>query len=147
MEKIETTTIIHSTPQKVWQTLMDFDQYEQWNPFIKSIDGVASTGETLKVVIQPDGMKAQVFRPEVIQIKVNKEFRWVGHLFVKGLFDGEHYFLIQPTGDGSVTLIHGEIFRGLLARVILKMIRKSTRSGFEAMNNALKLKAETNQTV
>lgn len=36
-----------------------------------------------------------VFTPEVIEAKVNEELRWVGRLAIPGIFDGEHYFILE----------------------------------------------------
>ena len=69
-----------------------------------------------------EGMKPQVFTPKVLKLKKNREFRWLGHLFIKGLFDGEHYFVLEESDNGGTKVIHGEIFSGILVRPLLKMI-------------------------
>lgn len=142
MKTIETTIIVHSTTEEVWQVLMNFEDYPKWNPFIKSIEGATGSGYYLTVKIQPEGMKTLEFKPEILCKKRNMEFRWKGKLFISGLFDGEHYFLIKHLEDGNVEFVHGEHFSGILSRAILKMIGSKTKSGFEAMNLALKQRVE-----
>ena len=34
------------------------------------------------------------FKPNILVFEENKELRWLGKLFFKGLFDGEHKFEI-----------------------------------------------------
>ena len=82
------------------------------------------------------------FRPTVLRSDKNREFRWLGKLFVKGLFDGEHYFILTPINEQQTQLEHGEHFRGLLVNLIMKQIEGNTMAGFEAMNQALKERAE-----
>ncbi|MDB4074995.1 MAG: hypothetical protein QNL36_07160 [Crocinitomicaceae bacterium] len=41
------------------------------------------------------------------------------------------------------TFFHGEKFSGLFTGVILKMIQKGTIGGFKAMNEALKVRVES----
>lgn len=83
------------------------------------------------------------FRPVVLSNRENQEFSWLGRLLVPGLFDGEHYFRLEPLGPLHTRLIHGELFSGLLARLAHKGLTGATRQGFEAMNLALKQRVET----
>ena len=59
------------------------------------------------------------------------------------LFDGEHSFSIEPLSEGHVWFIQRERFKGLLLRLLSKMLDNDTRRGFEEMNRALKLRAES----
>jgi hypothetical protein len=138
-KNIETTIKIKASAEKIWSILTDFQKYPEWNPFVLSMEGEAKEGTTLKANIQ--GMK---FKPIVLAAKTNKEFRWLGSLFVKGLFDGEHYFVLNENGDGTTTLIHGEFFGGLLVSLFSKALDTKTKSGFEKLNEALKQRAERN---
>ena len=142
MKSIDTSILIHSTPEIVWSVLMDFNSYPEWNPFIISIEGDTKEGATLKNTIRVNNKSAQVFKPTILELKPKREFQWLGHLFVRGLFDGEHYFLIEQVDKKSVRLRHGEKFSGLLASALMKIIGKNTKNGFEAMNEALKKRAE-----
>lgn len=141
MKSIRTEITIDAAPSTVWNTLMDFADYENWNPFIH-VTGCAEVGSRLANTIFLEGRKPQVFQPEVLAVVPEQEFRWEGHLFVRGLFDGEHYFQLEALPGGKCRLIHGENFRGLLAGMILGMIGEQTRQGFEKMNQALKERCE-----
>jgi hypothetical protein len=138
-KNIETTIRIKATAEKIWNILTDFQKYPEWNPFVFSMEGEAKEGTNLKANIQ--GMK---FKPLVLAAKKNQEFRWKGSLFVKGLFDGEHYFMLNENGDGTTTLTHGEFFSGLLVAMFSKTLDTKTKSGFEKLNEALKQRAESN---
>ena len=61
---------------------------------------------------------------------------------MRGLFDGEHSFTIEPLGENHVRFVQRESFRGLLVPLLLRMVEKDTRRGFEEMNQALKTRAE-----
>ena len=82
------------------------------------------------------------FRPTVLVAEERKEFRWRGRLIVPGLFDGEHYFRIEPLGPARTALTHGEDFSGLLAGTLRSRIREPVREAFTAMNRALKERVE-----
>ncbi len=83
------------------------------------------------------------FRPTVLVAEPNRELRWLGRLFMPGLFDGEHSFSIEPLGEGRVRFDQRERFRGVLVPLLSKMLDSDMRSGFEEMNRALKLRAES----
>ena len=87
------------------------------------------------------------FKPTVLKADTNQEFRWKGHLFVKGLFDGEHFFKLEETAEGHTRFIHGENFSGILSGMVLKKVGKATRAGFAAMNEALKNQVEQLESV
>lgn len=142
MKNLETSILINSSAQTVWNILLDFEKYPDWNPFIQTVKGQPIVGTKLVTSILLPGQKAQQFEPEVKVCKTAKEFRWLGKLFVKGLFDGEHYFLLEPVGKQQVKFIHGENFSGLLVSPIMALIGTSTKQGFELMNQALKQQAE-----
>src|SRR5262249_12948947 len=113
MHRIETSVEINASAKRVWSLLMDFPAYPRWNPFLRSIEGVPSVGESLKVVIRSPGSGGMRFQPEVLACEPEREFRWKGRLWMAGLFDGEHYFRLEPS-SGGVLFAQGEAFSGLL---------------------------------
>lgn len=142
MHEIMTDIEIESTPEDVWKILVDFAAYTNWNPFIRSIEGRAKKGELLKVSIQPVDGKLLAFRPTVLIATPSKELRWLGRFLFPGIFDGEHYFRIEPISSNRVKFIQGERFSGLLVAFAKSSLDIGTQRGFVAMNQALKNLAE-----
>ena len=141
MKLIETRILIKATPDQVWAVLTDFKSFPDWNPFIRSISGSQVAGEILEVQIQPPGGKAMTFRPQVLKFEPSREFRWKGKLLFKGVFDGEHYFLLEKTPENETRLTHGETFSGFLVSLLGGMLSK-TEAGFRLMNEAIKDRCE-----
>jgi hypothetical protein len=142
MKELETKIEIDAPAELVWQILMDFDSYPQWNPFIRKITGEPKTGSKLQVVVQSPGSRAMTFKPVVVKADSTRELRWLGRLLVPGLFDGEHRFVIEPAGENKVIFTHAERFTGLLVPLLWKSLDTNTREGFQQMNQALKKLAE-----
>ncbi|MDR6968094.1 hypothetical protein J2X31_002109 [Flavobacterium arsenatis] len=134
--------MINATPDKVWAVLTDFENYPNWNPFIKSIIGEPKVGSQITVSIAPPDGKIMTFKPVVVVFNPNREFRWVGKLFFKGLFDGEHKFELIDRGNGTTIFYHSETFKGMLVRLFKKKLENSTKKGFEMMNENLKRRVE-----
>lgn len=141
-KKLHTEITINATPERVWEILTDYKAYPIWNPFLKSLEGDVLVGKQIKVHITPPDGKAMMFKPRVISYEKNSELKWLSHLWIKGLFDGEHRFQLIRNSDNTTTFIHSEKFNGLLVSLFSKMIENNTRRGFEAMNRELKKLAE-----
>ena len=141
MKNIRTEIIIDAPIATVWNILMNFDNYPNWNPFIH-IKGNPVVGQHLENTIFLEGQKPQIFKPKIIDIQPNKLLRWEGNLLIKGLFDGVHSFQLAAINQDQTRLIHEENFKGILVGLVLKMIGKATEEGFEKMNLALKEQCE-----
>lgn len=142
MKSISTDIVIHASVETVWDILTDFEKYPSWNPFIKSIKGLAEPGDRFKVVIQQPGSTPMAFRPTCLKFDKNREIRWLGHFLIRGLFDGEHIFELKKIGEKKTKFVQREIFRGLLVPLLWNQLNTKTRSGFELMNTELKARAE-----
>jgi hypothetical protein len=146
-KQLRTHIDIHASPERVWQILTDFAAYPQWNPFMTRAAGTPHPGQRLRIRLQPVGGRAVTFRPTVLEATPGRELRWLGHLLVPGIFDGEHHFTIQPLGDGQVRLIQQEDFRGLLVPLLAASLDRRYLPAFQLMNQALKRRAEQPQPV
>jgi len=139
---LQTEIRIEATADHVWEVLTDFECYPQWNPLLSKVRGRPVVGERLHATITMGRFLRLPIRPRVILVEAPSELRWRGHLPIPGLFSGEHFFLIEPRGNGRVSLIHGEVYGGLLRHVFFNGVGRLTRSAFNKMNEALKRRVE-----
>ena len=140
--KITTGTDINSSPATVWNVLTDFPAFPEWTPFIKSVAGDLVEGSKLKVQLQPPGGRAITMTPTLLSVVPQHELKWLGHLLIPGIFDGEHHFSIHPAGDGRVRFTQEESFKGMMVPLTRSVLAK-TENGFHEMNKALKQRAES----
>jgi hypothetical protein len=138
MLELRTETDIDAPVERIWRVLMDFAAYPEWNPFIRSIHGKPDVGSRLEVEIGASGTRPMRFRPTVRGVVPNREFRWLGHLGVRGLFDGEHIFELTPLSMGSTRFVQRERFRGIFLPLLARRLERDARRGFEEMNRALR---------
>lgn len=138
-KEIKTEIIIKSTPEKVWAILIDFEKYPNWNPFIVSIKGQVQKGKKITVKIEPPGSKSMTFKPTIITKVENRELSWLGSVLFSGLFDGTHKFEVIDNGNGTVTFVQSEQFKGVFVGLFNP---EKTKKGFNAMNRELKELAE-----
>jgi hypothetical protein len=141
MREITTETIIDAAPGKVWEELTDLASYPDWNPFIPEAAGRIADGNRLVLKMTPPDGRAMTFRPKVTKNDPARELRWFGHLGVRGIFDGEHYFRLEELPGGRTRLVHGEKFTGITVGLFGGVLEKTER-GFEELNEALRERCE-----
>ncbi len=129
---------IHAPDTQVWQVLTDFSHYPQWNPYIRQASGELRTGAQLYIFNQSSGTDGISFRPTVLKVEPNRELRWLGYVYLPGLFDGEHIFTIKRLDGTHVHFAQCEIFTGIGVPIEAHSLDTETQRDFEAMNRALK---------
>ncbi len=142
MKEIKAEIEIEASAVRVWDVLTDFEAYPEWNPFLRKISGDTKAGGKLRVFIQPPGSRGFAFRPRLLDFETRSKIRWFGHLFVPGLVDGEHTLAIEEIEGGRVRFRQQEKFTGLFLPLLSRTLA-ATSQGFEAMNRALKERAES----
>ena len=142
MRELNTEIVINAPADRVWKILTDLKQFSAWNPFITQAEGEIEEGARLRVHIEPPGGTAMTFKPTVTHVAPERELRWLGRLLLPGVFDGEHCFEMSPLGEGRTRFVQREKFSGLLVPFLWNSLATNTRRGFQAMNAALKDRAE-----
>jgi hypothetical protein len=99
-------------------------------------------GSRLVMRMQPIGARAVTLRPTVVEATPGHRLRWQGRLGMPGIFDAEHSLTITPREEGGVRLSQEERFTGVLVPLMARSLDRHTQPAFEAMNAALKHRAE-----
>ena len=136
-QHIRTDIEIAAPPDRVWEMLADIDRYPEWNPYHVKVEGALAVGQELVVTIhKPNGEKLTI-KPHVMRLVPGRELTWGGG--IRGLFYGEHVFLVEPTHQGHTRLVHKEEFTGIF--VPLASLG-AIDEGYRLMNRRLKERAE-----
>jgi len=141
-QNIETVIDIPASRGEVWETLTNVEGHTDWNPFITKMEGEIGEGLRLINTMSPKPGQSMVFKPKVLKVDQNRELRWLGRLLIPGLFDGEHYFLLEESSTGT-KLTHGENFSGI---GLIFMNVQNFEKNFDQMNRALLQQVVTKQT-
>ena len=129
--EISTSIEIEAPAEAVWAQLADTAAYPDWNPFIRSFEGELVEGGKVSARIEPPGGRGMSFKPKLLAVEPGRELRWIGHVLIPGLFDGEHHFVIEPLGEGRSRLTQSESFSGLLVRALAGTLG-AAEQGFRA---------------
>lgn len=141
MKSIRVVTDIAASVEIVWAELTAVSTYAEWNPFITTLRGDLVQGSRLEIRIEPPGGRAMTFRPTITDVVEETRLEWLGRLVVPGLFDGRHSFTLKAVGAAESRLTQEEEFTGILVPLMGTMLGR-TLAGFEAMNDALRVRAE-----
>jgi hypothetical protein len=140
---ISTTVDIDAPKQSVWEVLTDFAAYDEWNPDMK-VEGTAQVGTKLSVHMGASGGRGMAFKPTVLAATPDEELRWLGKLGFGGIFDGEHFFILEGNADGTTQLTHGELYSGIVVALIGPFMNKEkSQAGYEGFNCVLKQRVES----
>lgn len=134
---VQASTEIAAPAPAVWTALTDFARYAEWNPFIRQARGKARPGEDVHVRVRSSFGLPLAFRATVLESEENHELHWRGHVLAPWLACGEHWFAIEPAGEGRVRFVQRERFTGLVPRLAARLLAREAKRGFEAMNEAL----------
>ncbi|MBZ0235032.1 MAG: SRPBCC family protein [Deltaproteobacteria bacterium] len=144
MIELSSATEIDAPAEAVWRTLTDFEHFSEWNPFIREAHGTTDVGGTVTVRVQPSfGGPRLPLHATILFRDDNHELRWKGSLLAPWLGAGEHTFTIEPIGAHRVRFVQREVFTGALPRLLAPILARETQRGFDAMNLALKARAES----
>ena len=141
-KELQSSIDIEAPTQKVWDLLVDFAAYPTWNPFITRAEGPIEVGGRLTLRMQPVGGSAVTLRPTLVEVVEGHRLRWRGLVGVRGLFDADHQFIVEPRGVAGSRLVQQEHFSGLLVPFFRRSLDRGTLPAFHAMNAALKDRAE-----
>jgi len=142
MKLAHSEIVIDASAENVWNVLTDLAGYSNWNPLITKAKGPLQVGKKIQMRIQPPGLLGRDFAVEILEIVPLKKIRWLGKTMLKGLLDGDHYFIIEPLNDHQSRLLHYEHFSGLFVLFLGGLLATRMKRGFDEMNLALKKHVE-----
>lgn len=142
---IETPAIQIGAPATaVWDILVDFARYREWNPFTVRVETSGVIGEPVIAYIAR-GRSTKLMRQEFVleQFDPPVQIAWrLPKMFHRSLFTAYRIQRVDPLGPGECTYTTSDEFSGLLARRIHRAQGQWVERQFIRMAEALKARAE-----
>lgn len=163
--QVGTRIEIHGTTTAAWDALTNFPNYPDWNPFVRYAAVVSPLNITLPDQYPVEGK--QLFLTTQIPplpLPVNKDtpgnllhtqfaYENVTHVqpelgrlswvYVgKVLIEAERWQAVSDIGNGITLYESREVFNGLLATTLKKLLGEALQESFDAQGKALKLLVE-----
>jgi hypothetical protein len=137
----ETRILINASIAIVWETLIQLEKYEEWNPTLQ-FRGEARVGAKLPMRVRLFNFSFTV--PVNFEaVDTEKELRWCGG--PKWLLSGSHYFKLRQAGENgtSTELIQGEHFQGVGLPLLWPLIKNELDRLYQGTNASIKQRAES----
>jgi len=137
MASILTEIFLDHPVDRVWQILVDFDHYADWNPLNIKAKGQASLGAKIPMTFLNPASPGHTIRQTVTvtTFEPGRALAWSGSIPL--LFNGRHYFTLAQEASG-VRLQHGEELGGWIGNRFTKtQIDRDFIPHYEAVNRAL----------
>lgn len=142
--EIREDIVIHAPPEKVWNAIVNFENYQQWNSQLKYLGGTVEPQGKLHLKLQVEGAEPYEFKPVISRWEKPKTFAWLATTGLPRIFDGEHFYELHELDEGRHTrVVNREEYRGILSLVMKNLpMMKNAPAGFAQMNEELKAYVE-----
>lgn len=142
MREIRTEIEIAAPLSKVWSTLTDFDNWNDWNPIVTQAYGAATLGSKLTITMcGNDGKDGPKYMPVITNFDAPKSFRWRAKMMAGFLFTNDKVFELEETDSGT-RLMHSELYGGILVPMFWSKLTEHVSPMLNSMNDALKILTE-----
>jgi hypothetical protein len=146
MKEIKTEIEIKAPIEQVWKTLVDFNNWKNWNPIVSDVSGSSSLGSKLSVIMRgKNGKATQKYQPVISNFESPKSFRWRAKMGAEFLFTNDKVLELEKTNSGT-RVIHKELFSGLMVNMFWKKMETFVPGMLDSMNAALKKQVEKTLT-
>jgi len=143
MQTIKTEIEISAPSSKVWDIIVDINNWKEWSPIINASSGEASIGSKLSITMagKEEGKDGPKYNPIIKELNKPNYFCWRAHMLAGFIFTNDKIFELEETKSGT-RLTHTETFKGLLAPMFSGQMEKGVPQMLNSMNKALKELAE-----
>lgn len=134
--KVEHRVGVPASSKAIWDVLSDLKRWPEWNGLYPEIAGLLRIQQKLSIKEAFPGRAPRAIRPMVYDWVPNAQIIWI-HSELFGLVKRIRYIEIETLNeqDTSCILSNGEIYQGLLGKMIGAARRKWLKRGFEQLNN------------
>ena len=134
-KSVRDVVIINTDQKKVWNVLLNVEDYERWNPTMKYLKGKMQEGKKITYQFSESQQKKYNVSAKVLKIEENKLLNQKGG--VPFILTFNHKYILEPVeGEKSKTkcIIHEE-YRGI---GVLFWNPNSVLMAYQKLNKALK---------
>lgn len=134
-----TEIIINAPKQFVWDRLVDFEGYKDWNPFVRQASAEFKVGSNIRFLEDLQEFGQHWITAKFLLIQEPDEFVWQGNVFANFLFKVRHGFKLESIDEEQTRFIHSHRHTGLLLPYLDRRgIFQRSREGYIRYNEALK---------
>jgi uncharacterized protein YndB with AHSA1/START domain len=141
---IESVTVeIDAPAQLVWDVMVDYARYPEWNPYTVEVETTLEIGDPIDLTLpNPDGSEGTFVNREFIRVvDPPHHLRYDTGEQMEGIFAYRDQW-IEPLGPERCTYRTTDTFSGEHASLVIETTGAWVKEGFDAVAHALKARAE-----
>lgn len=142
MTQVSAAVEIDAPPRAVWDRLVAFETYGQWNPLLTRISAQLEVGGRVRATVDQPGFPPVPLRAEITALDRDRRLSWISGVPTQQVLSATHTFELDATERGT-RFVQRESFGGLGGRFVPGVFARRLTTGFRAMNTALKRRVET----
>ena len=132
---------VQAPAEIVWEVVSEFETWHQWNPLYRRAEGQMKIGTALVLEQHLPGEPPRVVQPVVQDWVPYEQLHWRSSR-MGGFVTAIRYLEIENMGPENATFSNGELFMGLLLRLISRDERRRLKAAFTEMGEAVRDRAE-----
>jgi len=141
MNEVEVFVEIDAPPEAVWEALLAFDTYPEWNPLTRRVEGIVIDGTERRDRDDLEDSRGLLDGQLLVTVEPYRRLAWLDRFVLPFALDRYHEFHLRPIDDGSRTqLLQRETIRGALTSLVFDETK--VERAFIAMDKAVAARAE-----
>ncbi|MDB5050063.1 MAG: hypothetical protein JWO30_3134 [Fibrobacteres bacterium] len=142
--KIATEVAVQASPDRIWQTLIDFAAYPEWNRLLKAVRGQAAPDAAIELDLQFYGKpSAEKKSCTITGFIPPKYMSWVwNHKFGSWFLSFEHVFRVKERENGKVIFFQEMYYTGLGLKFRRRDVEHMVKLSLNKLNDDLKHRVE-----
>jgi hypothetical protein len=132
---------VQAPAEIVWEVVSEFETWAHWNPLYRRAEGQMKIGTALVLEQHLPGEAPRVIQPIVQDWVPYEQLHWRSTR-VGGLVTAIRYLEIENMGPANATFSNGELFVGMLVRLVSREERRKLKAAFTTMGEAVRDRAE-----
>jgi hypothetical protein len=135
---VKDTQVLPAPRAQVFQKLVDWTRYPEWNPYIIRIAGQPQKGQTIRVFFSMGFGPALPLTCHVALVDATKTtLAWDYKAFIPWLYTARHTFAVEDGPGGQSLIVQTEDIKGLMASSLFRIFHKLLQRRFQVMHAAL----------
>lgn len=139
-DRIEHRLGITAPAHVIWEIISDLAGWSAWNPSYAKASGRLSIGAPISLDATFPDVEPMHINGTIVDWVPDIQLLWKARLPMFGR--SLRYLEIDKLGDANCVFANGELLDGFGARYVPLRKRRAAHRGYEAMNHALKARAE-----
>jgi hypothetical protein len=135
---VQDTQLLPAARSQVFDSLLEWNAYPEWNPYITRIEGKALPGQSIQVFFFMGLGPRMPLTCRVDQLDTqNTRLAWEYKAFLPWLYTARHVFALEDTHTGHCRIVQTEYIKGLIACPLFGFFHSLLRRRFQSMHAAL----------